>query len=284
MKINRDWHIHTESSCDSACLKTEDLVIEAEQLGLYDYGISDHVHTSVNFPDIVNSKKNYDNCIAKNPDLIGSFHFGVEVSCVSEWELDKICKGNCTEEPIYGLRDGGPRNAKPAIAVDREYIEKMGIEYVIGGVHWPLYCEVDKNSLIKDYHRQAMFLAEHKNVNIFAHYLWWNSYTYAGKKNPFADFGDIPASMKQELAIALKENNCAFEVNLQTMLLSPDLTDKFKHEYLEYVAEIQSKGVMLSIGSDCHKLHLTEVDFEISSQMIESVGIDLSKNMFTVSS
>ena len=283
MKIKQDWHIHSEYSCDEACLRMEDLIAEAEQLGIKEYGISDHLHTNYNMPDIANSKKHYDTIISKNPSLKEKFHFGIEVSCVSEWELDKIRRGDYQGNVTYGLREGGPVNAKAAIAVDREYIGQMGIEYVIGGVHWPLYCSFDKDSLLKDYHRQYMFLALHENVDILAHYLWWNQGACPNAANPFADFSGVPALMKQELALALKQNNCAFELNLGAILQAADITDRFKREYLEYAAEIQSMGVNLAIGSDCHERHYSNTDFELSSKMLEEAGIDFDNNIFHIS-
>ena len=280
MIIKQDWHIHSEHSCDCACMRMEDLVAETAKTGILNYGVSDHLHTSYNMPDIINSKKNYDLIISKNPVLKDSFHFGIEISCVSEWELDKIRIGDYQGDVTYGLRNGGPPNAKPAIGIDKTYIEQMGIEYVIGGVHWPLYCDLDKSSLIKDYHRQYMFIAQNECADILAHYLWWNPLPTVD--NPFSDFNSVPKSMKQELAFALKQHNCAFEINLEAILLSPDCTDKFKHEYIEYIAELQSMGITLSIGGDCHSRHYTEINFERAAKMIGEAGIDLESNMFYI--
>ena len=282
MKIKQDWHIHSEHSCDDACLKMEDLVTEAGSLGIENYGVSDHLHTYYNLPDIENSRMNYDAIIAGNPGLKEKFRFGLEISCVSEWELNRILKGDYTGKPVYGIRRGGPSNTRPAIAIDDEYVKKMGFDYVIGGVHWPLYCELNEDAVIKDYHRQCMFLITHKNIDILAHYLWWNKGAYDNLENPFLDFGNVPVSMKNELFSALKENGCAFEINLAAMLLSPVCTKKFLQDYLEYAVEIQSGGVQLSIGSDCHLQHLTNIDFEKCSLMIEAAGIDLNRNMFNV--
>jgi len=280
MIIKQDWHIHSEHSCDGACLNMADLVIETEQLGILNYGISDHLHTSYNIPDMVNSRKCYDSIISKNPALKKRFYFGIEVSCVSEWELGKIRIGDYQGDVTYGLRRGGPPNSELGIGIDREYIEQMGIEYVVGGVHWPLYCDLDRDSLLKDYHRQYMFMAQHKDVDILAHYLWWNPLT--GVENPFSDFSSISPSMKQELAVALKESGCAFEINLEAILMSPSYTDKFKREYLDYASEIQSMGVIIAVGSDCHSRHYSEVNFELSSKMLEESGLDFEGNIFTV--
>lgn len=283
MKIEQDWHIHSEHSCDGACLKMEELIIEAEQTGILNYGISDHLHSSYNMADIINSKKNYDAIISKNPALKEIFHFGIEASCMSEWELDKIRKGDYRGDATYGIRQGGPKNAKPAIDIDKGSIEQMGIEYVIGGVHWGLYCDMDRDSILKDYHRQCMYLIQHEEIDILAHYLWWNQGAFPDIDNPFADFGNIPQAMKQEMAFALKQYGCAFELNLCAVFLASNLSDRFKREYLEYVAEMQSMGVILAIGSDCHNPHYADIDFEKSSEMLEKTSIDLSDNIFGIS-
>ena len=278
MKIKQDWHIHSAHSCDDACLEMEHLAFESEQMGILDYGISDHLHTRYNMPDIIASKKSYDSIISKNPALKHRFRFGVEASCVSEWEIDKIRRGDYQGNITYGIRGGGPPDAKPAMDLDRADMEKLGIDYIVGGVHWGLYCGTDKDALIRDYHRQYMYMAQHKDVDILAHYLWYNP--IPGVDNPFSDFGGIPLSMKQELACALKQYGCAFELNLCAILLAPSLTDKFRHEYLEYAAGLQAMGIALAIGSDCHNRHYTEIDFELSAKMLEAAGIDLDKNMF----
>ena len=280
MQIKQDLHIHTEHSYDSACLKMEDLVAEAEQLGFQSYGVTDHLNTDFNLPDIINSKKNYDSIITKNPILKERFHFGVELSVVSDWELEQIQRGDYEGDLTYGIRKGGPENSKPALFINSELIKKLGLTYVIAGAHWGLYCGNEKEAIIKDYHRQCMFIACQKEVDILAHYLWWY-----GENNPFTEFANVPASMKQEIAAALKENNCAFEINLAGLITNSKYPEAFKMEYLEYIAEIQSIGVTLAIGSDCHSLHLPNADYyDDCSRLIKAAGIDLNRNMFSIDS
>ncbi|MBR6773730.1 MAG: hypothetical protein IKM16_03585, partial [Clostridia bacterium] len=59
-KITSDWHIHTEFSCDQACMTMEDLVNEQAQNGVTDFGVSDHIHTIIQEDDIRRSRKAYD--------------------------------------------------------------------------------------------------------------------------------------------------------------------------------------------------------------------------------
>ena len=60
MIIKDDWHIHSRHSCDGACMKMENLVTGVVEKGIMRYGVTDHIHTPFNYPDIINSKKAYD--------------------------------------------------------------------------------------------------------------------------------------------------------------------------------------------------------------------------------
>ena len=88
MKIDSDWHIHSQNSCDSASMPVSELIRGAAEKGIVDYGLTDHLHTPYNMPDIVASRREYEAC---HPSP--RFHFGIEVSCVSQWELDQLAAG-----------------------------------------------------------------------------------------------------------------------------------------------------------------------------------------------
>jgi hypothetical protein len=155
MAITSDWHIHSHNSCDCACMKIADMATMARGAGIIDYGVTDHLHTACNLPDIEASRAEY---LACKPGR--HFHFGVEVSCMSQWELDEIATGRYPDS-TYGLREGGPAWAALAIALTDQDVERLGIEYVIGGTHWPMYVPWEPQALMRDYHRQNMFLATH---------------------------------------------------------------------------------------------------------------------------
>ncbi|MCK4983299.1 MAG: PHP domain-containing protein, partial [Victivallaceae bacterium] len=198
--ITSDWHIHSNNSCDGACARVKDIISEAKSMGIKEFGLTDHIHTPYNLPDLAASRKEYlDNKPSAN------FHFGVEVSCVSQWELDEIARGNGKEKPVYGIREGGPPNAPLAIGINENDIANYGIEFVVGGVHWPMYSEIERETVIRDYHRQNMFLATHPLVNIVAHPWWWMKH-WADANNRhlaepwFDDFKAIPEAMHNEFA------------------------------------------------------------------------------------
>ncbi len=54
--------------------------------------------------------------------------------------------------------------------------------------------------------------------------------------------------------------------------MNPHYPEGFASQYMEYLAELQSRGVRLSIGSDCHSAHY-DIDFEKTGRMLESAGI-----------
>lgn len=282
MSITSDWHIHTKFSCDSACMEFEDLVKDAKELGITDFGVTDHFHTRVQEEDIKASRKEFDKTLEKHPELKGHFHFGVEATIVSKWETEKIARGEHGDDIIIGIRTGGPKNAPLTFDFNEEFLEKYNIEYVVAGMHWPMYCDTDWNSVIKEYHRQYMFAATHPYTTIMAHYLWWDEglfrrvWNMPDYENPFADFSLIPSSMKNELKAALLENNVAFELN--GWLFSNEHPKKFIDPYLSFVSELQSAGVKISMGSDSHSPKLSTIcDYTKIDEICKSYGIKSSE-------
>ncbi len=269
MKINTDWHIHTHNSCDEACMLIPTLLKRAKEEGIERFGITDHLHSVKELPDIESSRREYLRY------RVPGFHFGVEVSVMLKEELKLIADGQDVPEDIK-LTCG--EDAELAIALNKEDIERLGIEYVIGGTHWPIGVKFERNALIRNYHRQNMFLATHKLIDIVAHPWWfhsgyWENNNIERYQPWFDDFGAIPRSMHDEFASAIIENGKLVEINLSAMLLHPRYPEKFKEQYLEYLKYLKDKGVKFTIGSDCHNANY-DVDFKTSAQMLTKVGID----------
>lgn len=271
MKITSDWHIHSRNSCDEAALAVGDLVREAGTKGIGDYGLTDHIHTPYNLPDLANSRLEFDRECASE-----RFHFGVELSCVSQWEIEQIARGTVSN-PVYGIRTGGPAGCPLAIGMTEEELKRYGVEFVVAGTHWPMYVPLERASIIRDCHRQNMFLAGHPSVDIVAHPWWWHKHwrddkgSFTGEPW-FDDFCCIPKSMHVEFMAAIIENQKKVEINLSAMLLNPAYPERFKRQYLEYIAMLNSSGVSLCIGSDCHDAHY-DIDLETAAAMLDSVGI-----------
>jgi histidinol phosphatase-like PHP family hydrolase len=251
------------------------LVEKAKSLGITRMGITDHVNSAYSLDDIFRARQEFE-CLEFVPD----FHFGVETSCVSEWELEKMYSG---EELAHakGIREGGEPGCPLAIGITEEDKEEYGIEYVIAGVHWPMYVPFERDAIIKDYQRQNMFLATHKLVDIIAHpWFWENGWQNDEGKfytDPWLDdFGKIPLSFHDEFAAACKENNTAVEINLLTMILTDWYPDSFMKEYLDYLSYLNERGVTFAIGSDSHGPEYN-VNFAKASEILEPLGLDKNK-------
>ena len=198
MRITSDWHIHSRNSCDGASMEVEALVREAAARGVTDYGLTDHLHTPFNLGDLEHSRADFLRC-RDTP----RFHFGVEVSCVSRWELDEIAGGD-HGSPTYGLRRGGPPGCELAIGIEADQLDELGVEYVVGGTHWPLYVPFERKAIIQDYHRQNMFLATHPLVDIVqADQSRTDFFRTCGLDSDRPLIGLLPGSRRKEIEMIL---------------------------------------------------------------------------------
>ena len=271
MRIASDWHIHSRNSCDSASLPIARLIADAADMGIVDYGVTDHIHTPYNMPDLDASHAEYESCCPT-----ARFHFGVEASVVSAWEIAEVATGRY-DTPTYGLRSGGPANAPLALGITKKDIDRLGIEFVVGGTHWPMYIPYEREQIIRDYHRQNMYLATHPLVTIVAHPWWWHGAWEDAdgmfRTDPWlADFGVIPMSMHDEFAAAARENGKVVEANISAMLLNPTYPERFKRQYAEYISMLAERGVSISIGSDCHDPEYSVIDFATTGAHTGGVG------------
>ncbi len=267
-KITTDFHIHSECSCDSASLKFDDLIAEEKRCGITDYGITDHWHSRVQEADIAASRKEYDRVTAAHPELKGHFHFGMELSVMSEWEIERIAEGEI--RPVYGIRSGGPAGTAPCFDMREETLAEYGVEFVVAGVHWDLYAPRTKEALAADYMKQSLFAISSPFTDIFAHFCWAMPSRDLG--NPFTDFSLFTPAMLSELKGALRDCHVAFELNLPGILLS--YPEAFVDRYLGFAKELQDGGVLLSLGSDTHEAHIVPERFEKAEILFDRYGID----------
>ena len=276
--LTTDWHFHSRNSCDckDGAIRTTmaETFAAIQAKGVTDVGLTDHLHTPVNLPDLESSRREFD---ALPPDP--RRHFGVELSCVSAWELQEIARG-AVGKPVYGLRSGGPAKCEIVLGMEADDVARLGVEYVVGGTHWPLYVPVERESVIRDYHRQNMLLAVHALVTIVAHPWWWMGGWQEADGNyrtdPWLDdFRKVPSSMHDEFAAAVRECGKVVEINLCAMLLNQSYPQRFKEQYVEYLAGLKAAGVALSLGSDHHAQHhgYAEIDHTGAESMLAAVGI-----------
>ncbi|MBS7262027.1 MAG: hypothetical protein KIG36_00245 [Eubacteriales bacterium] len=277
-----DWHIHTHNSCD--CTKIgrsmEERIEELKTAGITDFGFSDHVHTFYNYPrEIAASRREFDETLARHPELKGHMHFGIELSVMSEWEVDIIEHERVPADSLpygytYGLRTGGPSGTSPTMCLNDEIVQRYGIEYVVAGVHWGLYCYQDENSVWEDYRRQYLTAVANPHTDVLAHWLWWWNDAPKDMPNLFYDFAKVPQTLKDDLAAALKIYDTAFELNSgEINPNNPAHAPGYVREYLAYAKRLQESGVRLTFGSDTHGAYRTNVTERVDP-LLREAGID----------
>ena len=273
MKIKQNFHIHSQRSCDSACAKILDIIAEMQEFGIEEYGLTDHLHTAYNLPDVVSSRRDY---LASCPPA--NFHFGIEVSCMDQRECDRVAAGDYTawgDEPVYGFRDMIDYTGKMASHYPEE-IQEIGIEYVVAVVHWPLTVAEDRDAIIRNYFEQQLFLLRHPAVNVLAHP--WDSLDHAvGNWYKYRDqehidvtaFRFIPEEYNDALAQAFLEEGKAAEVNLAVIA---GATPENREYLLTLFAGWKQQGVKFTIGDDLHKAHFSKELFEHAEQWLTEWG------------
>ena len=252
MIIRSDWHIHTQASYD-ASLPLQELLRSAAELGVEQLGITDHL----NFNDhsfLGNIRQSIRDVAALQPQF-PQLVMGVELTPIEKPLFDYIAK--------TGTREGfePPATDKPydiELALTRQEMKEMGIRYAVGGAHWrvdlpharrlPLVME----DILREWHRQQMWLACDERVTILAH-PW-----YIGQGLWYHDFDLIPRSMKRELAAALKENGKYVECN-EGVLCDPKATERFRHQYAEFLRELFEMGIGVTYGSDSHTVYAPDI-------------------------
>lgn len=245
MIINSDWHIHSECSYD-ATLKLETIAEAAKSQGLFGIGITDHA----NF----NDEKFMGDLRAsagKVKELQSRYPFvtlGVELTPIEKPEFDYIAR--------TGSREGyvAPSLCEPfalELAATKEELMNLGVRYAVGAAHWRVdvpgarYLPDELDASVREWYRQQMWLACDERVTILGH-PW-----YHGKGLWYEDFSVIPHSMNMDIAAAALENGKYVECNSQ-FFCSKRSTERFRHQYAEFLRELFEMGIPLTYGSDSH--------------------------------
>lgn len=240
MMIHSDWHIHSEASYD-ASLTLEEIARKTKEFGFCRFGITDHLN--FNDPSFIGDLK-------KSARLVKAFQkedprivLGVELTPIEKGEFDYIAK-NGTREGY-----GSERSMGIELGMTKEELKALGVRYAIGASHWRIDIPERKSGtpkeLIKEWHRQQIWLACDERVTILGH-PWYN-----GNGAWYEDFALIPRTMNQELMAALKENKKYAECNSHFFTTSK-ATEKFRHQYAEFLRELHESGIPITYGSDSH--------------------------------
>jgi histidinol phosphatase-like PHP family hydrolase len=266
MIIKQDLHIHTHCSCDGANLHLPEIIKGCQELGFEHFGLADHLHTAFNMPDIEISKKEYDEY-----GLVKGFHFGIEVTCATKWECEMIAKrefASCftcqvlgkpfqTMTPIDGIMFGGPAGGPLQVDLTKEDIQRLGIQYVIGGVHKPNYSELTFKEILEDWYNQSCFLVNNPIVDIIAH-PWEGIPFWSGdnivNRNSTQDFElylKIPQEYWNNLGDLIVKNNKLAEIN-PAIIFRDIIPEKVRYAVIEKMAAWKEKNVKFTFGSDSH--------------------------------
>ena len=243
--IHSDWHIHSEYSYD-ATNPLELIAQNATEQGLKYIGITDHVNFNDKkfLTDLHNSIDGVKKAQEKFPFII----LGVELTPIEKPQFDYL-KNNDTSDGYVP-----PKTSKPydlELAVSKEELKSLGVRYAIGASHWRLQCAnakrmpEDLEVSIKEWYRQQIWLANDERVTILGH-PWWH-----GGGIWYEDFSIIPRSMNLDIASLLKENGKYVECNSK-MFKNKFATEKFKHQYAEFLREFYEIGIKVTYGSDSH--------------------------------
>ena len=243
--IRSDWHIHSQYSYDAA-LRLDTIAQAAIDQGLSQVGITDHL----NFNDesfmgnLRDSAAGVKAAREKYPFMV----LGVELTPLEKPEYDYIAKTGTREGYVPPVQD------KPfaiELAATQEELLALGVQYAIGASHWRVdvpfakTLDPDRDTCIREWFRQQMYLACDERVTILGH-PWYN-----GKGLWYEDFSVIPHSMHMELAAALKENGKYVECNSH-FSRAVRATEKYRYQYAEFLRELFEQGLPITYGSDCH--------------------------------
>ncbi len=244
--IHSDWHIHSENSYD-ANLPLETIGQAALEQNLKMFGITDHANfnDTAFMGDLRNSVAAVKEAQKKYPNMV----LGVELTPIEKPEFDYIAKTGTREGYVAPIQEAP---FEIALAATKEELKAMGVRYAIGASHWRVdkpnakKLEPDMDACIKEWYRQQMWLACDERVTILGH-PWYN-----GKGLWYEDFSVIPYGMHMDLAAALKENGKYVECNSH-FFRSDKATEKFRHQYAEFLRELHEMGIPVTYGSDMHK-------------------------------
>lgn len=271
--FTQDWHIHTEASYD-ATLPYRELVNRAREIGITEFGITEHVNYPFMEKHLQISRKMFEQ------NYVEGMHFGVELSPMSnfqqnysaahEWPLYPLLLAGMHPEFVegFGYENGelirrSDEQAKPyLLGLTEDEIQAAKVEYVVAAAHVAFGVPLERNALIRHWHEQQMFCATDSRVDIVGHSWWapWNSKlhfltmergTWPTELAWFDDFSVVPQSMHDEFAAALRENDTCAEVNV-SFFTTGWISEKFKHQYAEYIRTLFENGVRITIGTDSH--------------------------------
>ncbi len=239
-----DWHIHTEASYDAE-LTAEQLTEGCRRQGIVRCGITDHVNLPSWGDTLLKSREILERC------TMSGIYLGVELTTRAKHvcEYDRLHPGE--RSPIW---DGATERDEIELTLNAEELARYGVDYVLGAAHWILTNTKDAGRVVRDMHRQNMWLAQDPRVDIVGHPFWiYGELDTPKGKMPFDDMSLISRQMREEFGAALRENGKAVEYNLMSFAVEGcGHSESFCYAYAEFIRALYEQGVPVTIGSDEH--------------------------------
>jgi histidinol phosphatase-like PHP family hydrolase len=229
----------------------ERILREARAAGITALGVTDHLNCKLNEPALRAARQEYDALSRKD-----GFLFGLEGCCLRRYDLDETARLGPAAS-IWGFQKGGKPDDKLTLHVPDALMAELRPAYLVAGAHFTLGAALERDAVIRQYHRQSVFLACHPGVDVVAHPWWWAGAWLDDKgmysSLPWFDnFSAIPLSMHDELAAAAREHGTAIEINACAIFVNARYSERFKSQYLDYLAYLKDAGVTFAVGSDSH--------------------------------
>ncbi len=225
MSYQVDFHIHTyHLGCANETMTLPAIVEDLRNLGVTKFGISDHLNTRDKLPLHEKIKADIDALPAGDGAM--ELYFGVELNFMSS--------------------DG-------EFAYDEDIRDAMGFQFAIGGIHATYVDAYDIDKIVAIQHRHHLLTCQNPLADVVVHPWWFGKGPFETNGWPwFDDMSVVPESMTRELGQTAAETGTAVEINAAAIFYTPNYSDRFKEQYVDYLAVLAETGCQFSIGSDAH--------------------------------
>lgn len=235
-----DFHIHTKHlKCANGTMEVPAILKEAERIGVKALAITDHLNT----PDKLPLHQPIKDDIAALDTPI-DVYFGVELN-------------------YMGL-DG-------EFAYNEEIKEKMGFQFAIGGIHTTYLDTYDLKKIIDIQHRHHLKTCVNPLVDVLVHPYWFPKGEFERKNFPWFDsMKEIPEKYTRELGQVARETGTAIEINATANLDSPNHSEQYFKEYVDYLSILAEEGASFVTGSDAHdisRLKAVTIAWDVAEQL-----------------
>ncbi len=219
-----DYHIHTAHvGCANETMQVPDIVAECERLGVESLGITDHLNT---LDQLDLHRRIREDIEALDTDL--AVYFGAELN--------------------FDGPDGD-------FAFSEEIKEEYGFQFAIGGIHSPYLDEHDLEKMVEIQHRHHLKTCRDPLVDVLVHPYWFHKGKFDERGWPWFDSMEaVPEAFARELGQVARETGTAIEINTAANLESARYSDRYKEEYVAYLAILAEEGPCFATASDAHDI------------------------------